>query len=146
MRKACIPVQLLTSVETPAGSCSSVGYLQEKVVGEAWGAALARAKGQRVLDDPARLRRSLKKDRKTKEKRQAAWKQRLGAQAEQRGAKQKKWVQKNWSCCKQRLSWESVPLRRFQWPCGGWSAAARPGLVPLHCGWCYAGWCVAAAG
>lgn len=57
---------------------------------EAWGAALARAKGERVLDDPKRLRRSIKTDAKAKEKRQGAWKERAGKQKEAQAAKQQK--------------------------------------------------------
>ena len=63
---------------------------QETVQRDAWGAALARAKGERVLDDPKRLRRSIKTDAKAKEKRVGAWKERAGKQKEAQAAKQQK--------------------------------------------------------
>lgn len=57
---------------------------------EAWSAALSRAKGDKVLDDPKRLRRSIKTDAKAKEKRVGAWKERAGKQKEAQAAKQQK--------------------------------------------------------
>lgn len=69
--------------------------LQETVQRDAWGAALSRAKGERVLDDPKRLRRSIKTDAKAKEKRVGAWKERAGKQKEAQAAKQQKCV----PCC-----------------------------------------------
>lgn len=59
---------------------------------EAWSAALSRAKGDKVLDDPKRLRRSIKTDAKAKEKRVGAWKERAGKQKEAQAAKQQKCV------------------------------------------------------
>jgi hypothetical protein len=57
---------------------------------EAWQAALARARGERVLDDPKLLRRSLKKDRKLKEKNAKKWQERTAAQQEAQQARQDK--------------------------------------------------------
>jgi hypothetical protein len=57
---------------------------------EAWQAALARARGERVLDDPKLLRRSLKKDRKLKEKNAKKWQERTAAQQEAQKARQDK--------------------------------------------------------
>jgi hypothetical protein len=48
----------------------------------AWDAALRRAAGEKVLDDPVRLRRSLAKAAKAKAKRAAAWADRTAAVAE----------------------------------------------------------------
>ena len=58
--------------------------------GEAWGAAMMRARGERVLDDPTRLRRSLKKDAKAAEKRKGAWAQRTADQTRSKADRQKK--------------------------------------------------------
>lgn len=63
---------------------------EAKAAGEAWGAALARARGEKVLDDPTRLRRSLKKDAKAAAKRGAAWAQRISAQQQSQAERQKK--------------------------------------------------------
>lgn len=63
-----------------------------KVQGDAWRAALARAKGEKVLDDPKLLRRSLKREAKRKEKNTKAWKERSAVQKDvmqQRQAKRK---------------------------------------------------------
>lgn len=57
---------------------------------EAWGAALKRAQGEKVFDDPKLLRKSMKKDKKLKEKRSKAWNERLGKQKEGQEAKQAK--------------------------------------------------------
>ncbi|KAL3154963.1 hypothetical protein ABBQ38_011491 [Trebouxia sp. C0009 RCD-2024] len=57
---------------------------------EAWKSALARARGEKVLDDPKLLRKSLKKDAKLKEKKSKAWKQRQGEQKQAQAKKQKK--------------------------------------------------------
>jgi hypothetical protein len=57
---------------------------------EAWGSALARASGKKVLDDPRLLKRSIKREERAKEKKGKAWKERLSKQAEQQAAKQQK--------------------------------------------------------
>ncbi len=64
--------------------------MQAKTAGEAWGAAMARARGERVLDDPTRLRRSLKKDAKAAAKRAGAWEERTQAQNQTQAERQKK--------------------------------------------------------
>ncbi|KAG2483321.1 hypothetical protein HYH03_017822 [Edaphochlamys debaryana] len=56
----------------------------------AWKAALARAAGDKVLDDPKLLRRSLKREKKTREKHGKAWKERQQAQQEAQAARQSK--------------------------------------------------------
>lgn len=56
----------------------------------AWKTALGRAKGDKVLDDPKLLRKSLKKDAKQKEKSSAAWRERVQAQTEGQQARQEK--------------------------------------------------------
>ncbi|CAK0783589.1 hypothetical protein CVIRNUC_006788 [Coccomyxa viridis] len=57
---------------------------------DAWDAALARAKGERILDDPKLLSRSLKKEDKQRTKKAAAWKERKGLQVKDQKIKQKK--------------------------------------------------------
>ena len=70
----------------------AVPVRQAKVQGEAWRSALARAKGEKVLDDPKLLRRCLKREAKRKEKNTKAWKERSAVQKDvqqQRQAKRK---------------------------------------------------------
>ena len=55
---------------------------------EAWQAALLRARGERVLDDPKLLKRSMKKETKRKEKATKKWQDRVAAQEEQQKARQ----------------------------------------------------------
>ncbi|CAL5220486.1 g2513 [Coccomyxa viridis] len=57
---------------------------------DAWNAALARARGERILDDPKLLSRSLKKEEKLRSKKTAAWKERKGLQVKDQKMKQKK--------------------------------------------------------
>ncbi|KAK9904732.1 hypothetical protein WJX75_001541 [Coccomyxa subellipsoidea] len=57
---------------------------------EAWKAAMARARGERVLDDPKLLSRSLKKEQKLKKKKADAWKERKDLQRQSAKVKQKK--------------------------------------------------------
>lgn len=64
--------------------------LQAEAAGEAWNAALARARGEKVLDDPTRLRRSLKKESKAAAKRGAAWAQRTSVQQQSQAERQKR--------------------------------------------------------
>jgi Surfeit locus protein 6 len=63
---------------------------QAKAAGEAWNAALARARGEKVLDDPTRLRRSLKKESKAAAKRGAAWAERTQQQQQSQAERQKR--------------------------------------------------------
>ena len=66
-----------------------------------------------MLDDPTRLRRSLKKDEKAKQKRKAAWQERSGQQAAQQAERQKKCtlcpVDRLQSCCC------ALGVRYMQW-------------------------------
>lgn len=57
---------------------------------DAWNAALARAQGEKVKDDPKLLRKSLKSESKMKAKKTAAWKERLKSQHEAQATKQQK--------------------------------------------------------
>ncbi|KAK9846378.1 hypothetical protein WJX81_002643 [Elliptochloris bilobata] len=57
---------------------------------EGWKSAMARASGQRVLDDPKRLSRSLKKEAKLKAKKAQAWGERQAHQRKEQAAKQAK--------------------------------------------------------
>jgi hypothetical protein len=54
----------------------------------AWQAALSRAQGERVLDDPKLLRRSIKREAKAKQKSAKKWQERVGAQQEAKQARQ----------------------------------------------------------
>jgi hypothetical protein len=63
---------------------------QVQVKQEAWRAALNRAKGEKVLDDPKLLRKSLKKDQKRREKSGKVWQERKAAQQEQQDKRQAK--------------------------------------------------------
>jgi hypothetical protein len=57
---------------------------------DAWGASLKRAQGQKVLDDPRLLKRSIKKEAKLRKKKAAAWAERQEKQKEAQTAKQTK--------------------------------------------------------
>ena len=59
---------------------------------DAWTAALARAEGAKVYDDPKQLRRTIRAEVKAKEKRVDAWKERTERQREGMAAKQQKCV------------------------------------------------------
>lgn len=56
----------------------------------AWQAALSRASGEKVLDDPKLLRRSIKRDAKQKARNTKKWEERSSAQAEAQAARQDK--------------------------------------------------------
>jgi hypothetical protein len=64
--------------------------LQEAIAAEAWRAALARASGERVLDDPKLLRRSIKREAQDKARKAKRWAERNSAQQEQQKARQDK--------------------------------------------------------
>ena len=53
---------------------------------------MARARGEKVMDDPTRLRRSLKKDAKAAAKRAGAWAERTQAQKKSQSERQTKCV------------------------------------------------------
>eukprot|EP00899_Mesostigma_viride_P014686 jgi/Mesvir1/23218/Mv22676-RA.1 len=55
-----------------------------------WDAALKKAAGEKVLNDPTLLKKSLKREAKLKEKRKAKWKERLSAQEEEMKQAQQK--------------------------------------------------------
>lgn len=57
---------------------------------DAWGGSLKRAQGEKVLDDPRLLRKSMKKEAKLKKKKAAAWAERQEKQKEAQVAKQTK--------------------------------------------------------
>mmetsp|Transcript_15557 Transcript_15557/g.26906 ORF Transcript_15557/g.26906 Transcript_15557/m.26906 type:complete len:396 (-) Transcript_15557:734-1921(-) len=60
------------------------------LINDAWTTALSRASGQRVLDDPKLLRKSLKKEAKRKEKSTKAWEERTAGQQEHQDRRQQK--------------------------------------------------------
>lgn len=57
---------------------------------DAWDAALKRAQGDKVLDDPRLLRKSIKKETKLKQKKTAAWEDRAKKVKEEQEARQNK--------------------------------------------------------
>eukprot|EP00955_Chlamydomonas_euryale_P016389 175239-Chlamydomonas_euryale.AAC.1 len=65
--------ELLKAAEAKAKAAAAADAGGGDVDGDAWRAAAARASGQRVLDDPKLLRKSLKKEAKLKEKRTKVW-------------------------------------------------------------------------
>lgn len=84
---------LLKQVEAQKSQLEALaGTSEGKVLATnlAWKAALGRAKGEKVLDDPKLLRKSLKKDAKRKEKSSAAWRDRVNVQTEVQQARQDK--------------------------------------------------------
>lgn len=56
----------------------------------AWKAALARAHGEKVLDDPRLLKKSIKKDAKLKDKKTKAWNERMEKVKEKQNQRQQK--------------------------------------------------------
>uniref|UniRef100_A0A7S0V549 Ribosomal RNA-processing protein 14/surfeit locus protein 6 C-terminal domain-containing protein n=1 Tax=Polytomella parva TaxID=51329 RepID=A0A7S0V549_9CHLO len=63
---------------------------KDQVQSDAWQAALNRARGEKVLDDPKMLKRSIKRDAKKREKSAKAWKERKDIQESRQAAKQSK--------------------------------------------------------
>ena len=61
-----------------------------KLSKEAWAAAFKRAQGEKVLDDPKLLRKSIKKDVSLKKKKTQQWGERTARQKEEQQAKQDK--------------------------------------------------------
>ena len=76
------------AVESAGGAATPAG--QAMLSKQAWGAALARASGEKVLDDPKLLRKSIKRAAAAKEARAAAWRTRLEATAGRAEAAQAK--------------------------------------------------------
>lgn len=60
---------------------------------DAWRAALLRARGEKVLDDPRLLRRSAKREAKAKAKRKQAWQQRTKQQADEQASRQQRYAE-----------------------------------------------------
>ena len=56
----------------------------------AWEAALSRASGEKVLDDPKLLNKSIKREERAKKKSRAQWEERTQKVKEQQGAAAKK--------------------------------------------------------
>lgn len=52
--------------------------------------ALARAKGEKVLDDPKLIRKAMKKETKAKEKSSKQWQDRVKSQEDSKQARQQK--------------------------------------------------------
>mmetsp|Transcript_14118 Transcript_14118/g.30627 ORF Transcript_14118/g.30627 Transcript_14118/m.30627 type:complete len:402 (-) Transcript_14118:522-1727(-) len=85
--------ELLKAAEAKQKAMAELAASQEgkvKVQQEAWKSALSRAGGERVLDDPKLLRKSLKKESKRKAKSAAAWQERRDHQQEEQAARQNK--------------------------------------------------------
>lgn len=61
-------------------------------VQEAWSHATARASGQKILDNPKLLKKSLKRDMQLKAKRSKAWKARVEKQVKDTKRRQDKCV------------------------------------------------------
>ena len=78
----------LQAVEAAGGKRSAEGKALEKE--HAWKASLQRAQGDKVLDDPRLLKKSLKKAEAKKRKSAAAWEERKERVVEQQKAKQDK--------------------------------------------------------
>lgn len=57
---------------------------------QSWQAALARASGEKVLDDPKLLKKSIKRAAQAKQQRRAAWQQRVEAQEQKQEDRQAK--------------------------------------------------------
>lgn len=79
-----------TANKEKAAALASTKEGEEFAAQEAWKSAIARAQGERVLDDPKLLRKSIKKEGKLKAKSRDAWKERTKKEEEKKDAKQKK--------------------------------------------------------
>ena len=77
-----------TEVEAAGGAASAEG--QALMQRQSWGAALARASGEKVLDDPKLLKKSIKRAQQLKMQRGAAWSERLAKQGERADERQSK--------------------------------------------------------
>lgn len=66
--------------------------MQEAIAAEAWRAALSRAAGEKVLDDPKLLRKSIKRAEADKARSSKKWQERVATQQEQQRARQEKCV------------------------------------------------------
>jgi len=73
-----------------AAALANTAEGEAKAHTEAWSVAMARARGEKVLDDPKLLRRSLKKEKRAKDKSRSAWEERKQKEVEQKEAKQQK--------------------------------------------------------
>ncbi|PSC68647.1 surfeit locus 6-like protein [Micractinium conductrix] len=85
--------QLLETAQEKQTAAADLGATEEgkaQLQKEAWGAALQRAKGDKVFDDPRLLKKSMKKEAKMKAKKAAVWQDRLKHQAQEQKAKQQK--------------------------------------------------------
>jgi hypothetical protein len=82
--------ELLQEAEKRQAQQGSGGAGAEGEEQEAWGAALKRAQGEKVFDDPKLLRKSMKKEAKLKQKKSKVWNERLEKQKEGQEAKQAK--------------------------------------------------------
>lgn len=70
-------------------SCCCV---QAQLEGKSWDKLTKMAKGERILDNPALLKRSIKRDAKHKEKKSELWKNRVNDQKQKMAQVQKKCV------------------------------------------------------
>ena len=75
-------------VEQAGGAATAEG--QAQLAKQSWQAALARASGEKVLDDPKLLKKSIKRAQKAKQQRAAVWEQRVVAQEERQAERQQK--------------------------------------------------------
>jgi len=64
--------------------------MQEAIAAEAWRAALSRAAGEKVLDDPKLLRKSIKREAAEKARSSKKWQERVATQQEQQQKRQEK--------------------------------------------------------
>ncbi|KAF5843024.1 surfeit locus protein 6-domain-containing protein [Dunaliella salina] len=86
-KKKLTKQQLLEAAEAKAQEAAAAEGNEEakaKQAADAWRNAMARAGGDKVLDDPKLLRRSLKKEVKRKDKHAKAWQERKASQEEQK--------------------------------------------------------------
>lgn len=65
---------------------------RELLAAEAWRSALSRAAGDKVLDDPKLLRRSIKRDQKDRARKGKRWAERVASQQEQQRSRQERCV------------------------------------------------------
>lgn len=76
--------------QTPQHTPQTPQQKQEAIAAEAWRAALSRAAGEKVLDDPKLLRKSIKREQADKARSARKWQERVAAQQEQQCSRQDK--------------------------------------------------------
>jgi len=80
----------VTAMKQKAEAMANSKEGQAEAKKEAWSSALARARGEHILDDPKLLRRSMKRENRAKQKSREAWQERQKKETDRKEATQRK--------------------------------------------------------